>query len=547
MQKVKYLIIGGGPAGLQMGYFLKNEGVDYLIIEKTDKAGSFFNKFPIHRRLISINKKHNFFEEPEFNMRHDWNSLLTDDFQYRFTEYSDELYPPADILHSYLQDFSENIGLNIRYNCAVTKISKNADGKFVVDTATESVYIADILLMATGALRQNIPLEIEGIELTIPYKNMDLNPEIYINKRVAILGAGNSAFEAASSIEHVAANVHVFVKNKPKLSHETHFVGNVRAKYTNIFDMFQLKSLHAVLQPRIKKITKLSNGNLQTQHEYDYPESEIPGTLKLTREYEYIINCTGFKYTHIGLFDKAIEPKTVMNDKFYALNEVWESDNVSNLYFIGTLMQAIDRQSASGFIHGFRYNIRTLSKLLMQFHEQKAYPSEQVDVTDFKTFLGKLYTRFSIGDAIYQLYGFLGDLLVLDETEKKVEWFKDLPVKYIQKNLDENKHSLQLTLEFGFHHYPGKSSLEFMRPSDPHNTPKSYFLHPVIKHYYQGQIDEFHFGDSLLGRWDMPHSEGGAIASYHTEFYNWLSRIFNLDEIAMECLGENPNFEKWKV
>ena len=72
--KVKYLIIGAGPAGLQMGFFLKEAGLDYLILEKNESSGSFFAQFPIHRKLISINKKYNFFQEEEFNFRHDWNS-----------------------------------------------------------------------------------------------------------------------------------------------------------------------------------------------------------------------------------------------------------------------------------------------------------------------------------------------------------------------------------------------------------------------------------------------------------------------------------------
>jgi cation diffusion facilitator CzcD-associated flavoprotein CzcO len=29
-----YLIIGGGPAGIQLGYFLQKNGSDYLILEK---------------------------------------------------------------------------------------------------------------------------------------------------------------------------------------------------------------------------------------------------------------------------------------------------------------------------------------------------------------------------------------------------------------------------------------------------------------------------------------------------------------------------------
>jgi hypothetical protein len=134
---------------------------------------------------------------------------------------------------------------------------------------------------------------------------------------------------------------------------------------------------------------------------------------------------------------------------------------------------------------------------------------------------------------------------VYDKEKEALAWYKDLPIQNIAERKPRNKKVLQLSLEFGFQHYPDKSSLEFLGPSDPHNTDKSAFLHPVIRYYYQDEYKEFHFGDSLLGRWDMPHNEGGAIASYHSEFYNWLAEIFDLEKIDPSEFGENPNFVKW--
>mgnify|MGYP002628260483 CR=1 FL=1 len=540
--KHNYIIVGAGPAGLQMAFFLQKAGLDYVILESASKAGFFYKTFPKQRTLISINKKYNYFPEKTFNLRHDWNSLLSDNEQLSFTSYSEDLFPSADDLYQYLNDFAEFNELNIKYNTEITLIDKENNGTFILKCKDGTQFQTETLLMATGARRQNMPSEIEGIEHTISYEDVSAHKEPYINKRIAILGGGNSAFETANHLADVAANVHVFIRSPLKMAYETHFVGNLRAKYTNMFDMYQLKSLHAILKPRIKKITKLENGNLQTQHEYDFADSKVPGTLKLTREYEYIINCTGFQYTNSSLFADHIKPKEFMEGKFFDLTETWESTNVKNLYFIGTLMQAIDRKASSGFIHGFRYNIRTLSNLLMEKNENKAYPSKTIALNPFNEFLKQLYERFSIGDAIFQLYGFLGDLLVLNDTKSQLEWFEDLPIGVIKNKIQTGKHSLQLTLEFGFHHYPGKSSMEFMGPSDPHATDKSAFLHPVIRHFYQGQVDEFHFGDSLLGRWDMPHAEGGAIGSYHVEFYNWMANIFDIDQINPKDLGENPNF-----
>ena len=49
----QYLIIGAGPAGLQLGYFFEKTGRDYLILEAGDAPGTYFRSIPGHRTLIS--------------------------------------------------------------------------------------------------------------------------------------------------------------------------------------------------------------------------------------------------------------------------------------------------------------------------------------------------------------------------------------------------------------------------------------------------------------------------------------------------------------
>lgn len=74
-----YCVIGAGPGGLQIGYFLDRAARNYVIFEKGNSSGTFFQYYPRHRKLISINKRHTGKTNKEFNLRHDWNSLLSDD------------------------------------------------------------------------------------------------------------------------------------------------------------------------------------------------------------------------------------------------------------------------------------------------------------------------------------------------------------------------------------------------------------------------------------------------------------------------------------
>ena len=48
-----YLIIGAGPAGLQLGHHLARAGRDYRLLEAVPTPGTFFRTFPRHRQLIT--------------------------------------------------------------------------------------------------------------------------------------------------------------------------------------------------------------------------------------------------------------------------------------------------------------------------------------------------------------------------------------------------------------------------------------------------------------------------------------------------------------
>ena len=46
----RYCVVGAGPAGLQMGHLMLKRGLDYATFERGHRAGTFFNKYPVHRR-----------------------------------------------------------------------------------------------------------------------------------------------------------------------------------------------------------------------------------------------------------------------------------------------------------------------------------------------------------------------------------------------------------------------------------------------------------------------------------------------------------------
>ena len=148
-----YCIVGAGLAGVQLAHFMEDASRDYVLLERGAAAGSFFRRFPRHRNLISINKRHTGRGgsqlAQEHNLRHDWHSLLSSvrsgdvDEELLFANMMDEdrLYPKADVLADYADKLARHWKLNLRTRAEVTAIRNmekaffGTGGGFVLDIA----------------------------------------------------------------------------------------------------------------------------------------------------------------------------------------------------------------------------------------------------------------------------------------------------------------------------------------------------------------------------------------------------------------------------
>lgn len=260
---VPYCIVGAGPAGLQLGHFLKHAGRDYVIFESNAKAGEFFRKFPRHRRLISLNKR--FVRDgrsEEFAMRHDWNSLLDvrpkANQTPRVTTRSKDLFPHADVLADYLAEFAEEQGDAIKYSTRVSNISRDSLGLFMLTlksmngrTISEAVYCQEVIVSSGFWTPRSAKAAIDGDEYLEGYANTPEMGDTYEGKSVVILGLGNAALETAQSLQPFTAEVHVYGRSRAlpeggkgvRFAYQTHYVGDIRAGRTQILDTYLLKSL----------------------------------------------------------------------------------------------------------------------------------------------------------------------------------------------------------------------------------------------------------------------------------------------------------------
>jgi len=731
-----YCIVGAGPAGLGMGHYFeqasrewqrkqwreKKEGsssandgsqgdgtnpYSYVILDRSPNgAGEFFRKFPRHRTLISNNKRYTGKSDPEFNLRHDWNSVLSDYYGEErsvssedvstmdsfpdslkptpsgtpvFTSFSEKYFPHADDYVRYLGVFAETHQAHVHYNSSVIHIQRIQVPTAMRDEESLKLHEADVeekqrrqsirdkenltyrvredgkiydilvhrsssdpkatspegrhyhckyLLVASGLPLPIVPDEVRGLSPTPDdyeivaeeYVDFDPSPENFINQSVLVLGKGNSATETLQSLMDVATLLHVASRNPIRLAHQTHYVGDVRAVNDEILDLYQLKTLGAMLDVDIQRDTAEFVRDPETKKIIFRPAKVDEVVNDLVRmgdmeeaariaeskrfQYDRVISCMGFRFDPSPF---STLPRTEDNEhlrksasastlkltpgvgKYPAISASYESmdDKFPNLYTVGTLQHARDfRKGAGGFIHGYRYLVRTLFKMLLQRNHAVAWPGVQLpkelqgtlswappasnvrgsaavsplvrSLTDF------ILHRTNQQSATYQMYSVLSEVGILKfpeqaggETnaqtgtmkgmEMEMEWIKDVPVDYVFSGDMLHRYGprafgiLVLRLEFNpcFGHPQSDVLGRGRQASDLDHAHESNFLHPILRFYRLPLLQQdSNANEKDIRPNDVHHVLEDVLASFDSNFAHvqplrrWLTSL-------MEKLAKN--------
>lgn len=499
MHESMYVIIGAGPAGLQLGQSLKAAGHGYLILEAGPVPGAFFEQFPRHRKLISINKRYTGYDDPEVNLRWDWHSMLSPDDDLRFTRYSKAYFPHADDMVRYCRDYAARFDLDVRYDTRITRITRQGhDGRFHLEDARGSEYLCERLIVATGVSKPHIP-RIDGIELAEQYVDVTMDADDFIGQRVLIIGKGNSAFETADHLVATASVIHLASPNPIKMAWKTHFVGHVRAVNNNLLDTYQLKLQNAVLNATIERIRKVGE-TFEVTFDYTMADGE-----REVLAYDRIICCTGFRFD-ADIFADDCRPALAIDDRFPAQDALWQSTNVPDLYFAGTITQMRDyKRSTSGFIHGFRYNVRSLYRALEARYHGAEWPRVTFEATP-DTATEVLIRRINRTSGLWQQFGFLADLMIVDDETGKASYLEEVPVDAIfGGHFGELSHAYLITLDYGPHTGHDPFSAPRIERHDVARAAQSQFLHPIVRLIRDGDVvDTHHVIEDLASEWQEP-------------------------------------------
>lgn len=294
MKKEQYniIIIGGGPIGLACGLEAKKAGLDYLVLEKGSLVNSLYN-YPVNMTFFSTSERLEIGGIP----------FVSNNAKPTRAE-ALEYYRRATIAHQ----------LNVHLFEKVQTVTKTADGFTIV--TTKSTYSARHIIIATGFYDIPYLLNVPGEELpkvTHYYKE----PHFYAFQKVLVVGANNSAVDAALETWRKGAAVTMVIRGKE--------IGE-RVKYwvrPDIVNRIEEGSIKAYFNSEVTAIRE-QDVDIQT------PEG------KITISNDWVIAMTGYQPNLDFLRKMGIQ---LSNDEIMkpAYNEETYETNVDNVFLAGVI------------------------------------------------------------------------------------------------------------------------------------------------------------------------------------------------------------------
>lgn len=187
MEQLDLVIIGGGPIGIACGLEAKKQGLRYVILEKGPIVNSLFN-YPSNMQFFSSSEK-----------------LEIDDIPF----ISIESKPKRDEALEYYRRIVTSNKLNINLFEKVEHIDKSG-GLFHIQTSKTN-YTSSNIVIATGFYDIPNPLNVPGESLEKVSHYYD-NPHFYAGQKLAVIGASNSAIDAALECYRKGAEVSLIIR-----------------------------------------------------------------------------------------------------------------------------------------------------------------------------------------------------------------------------------------------------------------------------------------------------------------------------------------------
>lgn len=318
MTKYDVLIIGGGPIGIACGLEAKKNGLSYVIIEKGAIVNSIYN-YPVNMQFFSTSDK-----------------LEIDDIPFIIKA----VKPNRNDALEYYRRITTSNQLNIKLFEKVEAAQKNKK-LFNVET-NRSSYQAKNIIIASGFYDIPKTLNILGEELN-KVSHYYKEPHFYANQNLAIIGASNSAIDAALECYRKGAKVTLIIRGDEV---------NQRVKYWVRPDIIN----------RVKEgsIKVYYNSNVSEIKENEILITTPNGMLSIDND--FVLALTGYKPNFILLENLGIELSK--NDKKTPVyNSESMETNVQGVYLAGVICGGMETHK--WFIENSRVHAKMIVKNIL--------------------------------------------------------------------------------------------------------------------------------------------------------------------------------------
>src|SRR6185312_6082371 len=201
------LVIGAGPFGLSISTHLRNRGVEHTIVGRP--MNTWRNHMPLGLFLKSepygsvISAPARGYDVATYARLHG------------FDDYVDRVGPLSlDRFLGYADWFTEQLVPDIR-DLTVTNVVPTGDG-FKVEFAEEVPAFVRQVIVATGVLPYaNLPNELSGLPSDLmTHSAVHDRLDQFRGRRVAVVGAGQSALQTAALLHEAGADVQVIARRR---------------------------------------------------------------------------------------------------------------------------------------------------------------------------------------------------------------------------------------------------------------------------------------------------------------------------------------------
>jgi thioredoxin reductase len=423
------VIIGSGPGGLQLSYFLTRLGIRHAVLSADERPGGMFCDFPIYQRLNTWSKPHApVGPESRHYAWYDWNTLLADDpaHQALVPEFmkGDSYFPTRAEMEASLAAFVARAGVGVRYGCTWEGTARMEDG-FLLRTS-DGEYRCRVPVFAVGMAEPWKPV-IPGIE-HVPHYVEAQPSEAYAGKRLLILGKRTSAFEIADALLPVCREIFLISPRPVLLSIHTHSTAGVRARYLLPYEDHILGGGVFMLDGAISLVERTGRGFRVTA-----TGTTKPGNFVL--DADMMIAATGWTSPLGDL--RALGVATFAQDRLPALTPFWQSTTVQGVFFAGAAGQgAIGLRkhgvpSNSGGLGGFRHNARVLARYLAESYFNVSIPRPTLEPSEVVPYL---LAEVSRAAELWNQRSYLARILtvdrsrgIVDEGILPLQYFVDAP------------------------------------------------------------------------------------------------------------------------